>query len=85
MRQDQNTKASPNLPLPSPIFPTRPFLPQNPPRFLGTYPDNLIGSQLYSPNADFWKSRAGLPDPRAAFAAASNKVHEVKERALGRN
>ncbi|KAF8594812.1 hypothetical protein BDV93DRAFT_529081 [Ceratobasidium sp. AG-I] len=59
-------------------------------------------TKLYSPNADFWKSRVGLPDPRSAFAAttdmvmraemkvqdvavqASNKVHEVKERALGR-
>ncbi|KAH7320387.1 NADH-ubiquinone reductase complex 1 MLRQ subunit-domain-containing protein [Rhizoctonia solani] len=52
-------------------------------------------TKLYSPNADFWKSRTGLPDPRSAFAAttgavhdvavkASAKVQEVKERALGR-
>ncbi|KAB5588187.1 hypothetical protein CTheo_8374 [Ceratobasidium theobromae] len=53
-------------------------------------------SSLYSPNAEFWKSRAGLPDPRAAFTATSHAVHdiahrasakvaEVKGRALGRN
>ncbi|KAG8752497.1 hypothetical protein FRC11_008298 [Ceratobasidium sp. 423] len=52
-------------------------------------------NNLYSPNADFWKSRAGMPDPRSAFAATSGAVHdvavkasakvqEVKERALGR-
>ncbi|CUA74873.1 hypothetical protein RSOLAG22IIIB_11537 [Rhizoctonia solani] len=52
-------------------------------------------TKLYSPNADFWKSRAGLPDPRSAFAATSNAIHEVahkasakvqevKERAVGR-
>ncbi|KDN35806.1 hypothetical protein RSAG8_11303, partial [Rhizoctonia solani AG-8 WAC10335] len=52
-------------------------------------------TKLYSPNADFWKSRNGLPDPRAAFTATSNaiqevahkasvKVQEVKERAVGR-
>jgi hypothetical protein len=68
-----------------------------------TYPDILIGPQLYSPNADFWKSRTGMPDPRSAFTAATDavlrtemkvqdvalkasaKVHEVKERALGRH
>lgn len=60
-------------------------------------------TKLYSPNTEWWKSRAGLPDPRSAFAAttdavmraelkvqdvamkASDKVHEVKDRALGRH
>ncbi|CAE6483945.1 unnamed protein product [Rhizoctonia solani] len=52
-------------------------------------------NNLYSPNADFWKSRIGMPDPRSAFAATSNAIHEVahkasakvqevKERAIGR-
>ncbi|CAE6359705.1 unnamed protein product [Rhizoctonia solani] len=59
-------------------------------------------NNLYSPNAEFWKSRVGMPDPRSAFAAttdavmraemkvqdvalkASAKVHEIKERAVGR-
>ncbi|KAG8794146.1 hypothetical protein FRC12_000416, partial [Ceratobasidium sp. 428] len=55
---------------------------------------------LYSPNAEFWKGRQGMPDPRSSFTdklmkaeikvqdaalAASNKLHDVKERALGRS
>ncbi|KAF8683267.1 NADH-ubiquinone reductase complex 1 MLRQ subunit [Rhizoctonia solani] len=80
VRQDQNTKASRIPPPPCPPGPIR----------------------LYSPNAEFWKSRVGMPDPRSAFAAttdavmkaemkvqdvalkASAKVHEIKERAVGR-
>ncbi|QRV83125.1 NADH-ubiquinone oxidoreductase family protein [Ceratobasidium sp. AG-Ba] len=57
-------------------------------------------TKLYSPNLDFWKSRQGMPDPRSSFTdtlmkaeikvqdaalAASNKVHDIKERALGRS
>ncbi|CAE6375916.1 hypothetical protein BN14_04989 [Rhizoctonia solani AG-1 IB] len=79
VRQDQNTKAS-HIP---PLLPYTPL-------------------PLYSPNAEFWKSRVGLPDPRSAFTAttdavmkaemkvqdvalkASAKVHEIKERAVGR-
>jgi len=44
-------------------------------------------TKLFSPNAQFWSSRAGTPDPRAAFledkaggtlAAAKAKVAEIK-------
>ncbi|KAG8722796.1 hypothetical protein FRC09_005681 [Ceratobasidium sp. 395] len=57
-------------------------------------------NNLYSPNAEFWKGRQGMPDPRSSFTdklmkaeikvqdaalAASNKLHDVKERALGRS
>ncbi|KAG9078157.1 hypothetical protein FS749_009887 [Ceratobasidium sp. UAMH 11750] len=60
----------------------------------------LVRNQLYSPNSEFWKSRQGMPDPRSSFTdklmkaeikvqdaalAASNKLHDVKERALGRS
>jgi len=31
-------------------------------------------TKLFSPNSQFWSSRSGMPDPRAAFLAAEEKA-----------
>jgi len=40
--------------------------------------------KLYSPNRDFWASRVGMADPRAAFMSAENAMSKAGSKAVAK-